>query len=205
MERRWANLYRASLPEERLAVVRALAELTGWPEEQAERTMRETTSSALLQLAEDRIRAVDRPSASRALVHGDVHAGNMLWDGDTCIALIDWKSAGVGDPGVDLGNLRLHLAVQYGLDAARQVLQGWQSESGHSANNLAYWDVVAALNTPAVLWPEAPAFDNRGNRLDPPGATRRRDQFLHEALDQLEPPHRIPRHSRTPPSGGASA
>jgi hypothetical protein len=97
------------------------------------------------------------------------------------------------------------MAIQYGPDAPGQVLQGWQTETGNPALNLDYWDVVAALNTPAVLSPEAPAFDKQGNRIDPPSATRRRDQFLREALGQLEPSHRIPRQSRTPPSVGASA
>lgn len=196
MERRWANLYRASEPAERPAVVQALAELTGWPIEDAERTIEGTVASPLMQLAEDRIYAMDRPPGPTVLVHGDVHGGNILWDEDTSPALIDWKSAGVGDPGVDVGNLRMHMAVQYGLDAAEQVLQGWQTEAGRRPTNQAYWDVVAALNTPAVLWPGAPAFGRHGRRLDPPGATERRNQFLRTALDQLEPSNRIPATSR---------
>ena len=79
----------------------------------------------------------------------------MLWDGDVCLALIDWKTAGVGDPGVDFGELRKQMAITYGLRA-----------SGGSA----YWDVVAALNTPTELWP---------------GATERRDEFLRDALRRL--------------------
>ncbi len=51
-------------------------------------------------------------------------AGTLLWTDDTCITLIDWKTAGVGDPGVDLGGLRLQMALQYGPDAPAHVLHG---------------------------------------------------------------------------------
>lgn len=195
MERRWANLYRAVEPGEKSAVAKALSELTGWSVEQAARTMRGTVSSPLLQLAEDRIRALDRPSGETVFLHGDPWEGNMLWDGETSVALIDWKSAGVGDPGIDLGDLRLQVTIKYGSDAAEHVLHGWQAETGRPATNLACWDTVAALNTPAVLYPGL-ALDGRGAKLDPPAETKRRDQFLRRALDELESSNRIPRSSR---------
>lgn len=116
-------------------------------------------------------------------VHGDVWWGNTRWDGDACLALIDWKDAGAGNPGVDLGNLRLQMALTYGPDTPEQVLDGWQRESGLGATDLPYWDAVAALNTPAVLagWP---GFDRQGNRLDALAVTKRRDAFLRGAIDR---------------------
>lgn len=62
MERRWANLYRACDADQKPAVVRALSELTGWPAEAAQRTLDATGSSPLLQLADDRVRGMDRPT-----------------------------------------------------------------------------------------------------------------------------------------------
>lgn len=189
MERRWANLYRACEADERPAVVQALSELTGWPAPHAQRTLEATGSSPLLQLADDRVRGMDRPAVATVFVHGDVHPGNMRWDGDTCLALIDWKDAGAGDPGVDLGQLRMQMAIRYGPDAAEHVLEGWQAHAGRQATNVAYWDAVAALNTPAVL----------GGLRTPrerAAATQRRDQFLRTALDRLDPPTRVPRASR---------
>jgi aminoglycoside phosphotransferase (APT) family kinase protein len=149
-----------------------------------------------MQLAEDRLLAMDRPSDQTVLVHGDLHAGNMLFDEHSCVALIDWKSAGVGDPGLDLGRLRMNMAIRYGHDAAEQVLRGWEAETGHPAANLAYWDAMSALNTPTVLWPGIPAFDDQGRSLDQSVPTVRRNHFLRTALDHLEPSNRIPRHSR---------
>lgn len=99
----------------------------------------------------------------------------MLWEGDLCVALIDWKTAGVGDPGVDLGSLRMQMALQYGQDAPAHVLEGWQRQAGRAAIEVPYWDAVAALNTPTGMdgWP---------------GSAERRDAFLRTALDQLPPP-----------------
>lgn len=118
-------------------------------------------------------------------VHGDIWGGNMRWSGDTCLALIDWKTAGVGDPGVDLGELRIRMAHQYGLDAAAHVLDGWERERGRQATNVCYWDAVAALNTPTDMagWP---GFDHHGDPVDRRVVTQRRDAFLREALDRLD-------------------
>jgi aminoglycoside phosphotransferase (APT) family kinase protein len=95
----------------------------------------------------------------------------MVWSGSDCRALIDWKTAGVGDPGVDLGELRKQVAYANGADAPRFVLEGWERASGTRAADVAYWDAVAALNTPT--------------ECDPPEHTARRDEFLRAALDRL--------------------
>jgi hypothetical protein len=185
LERRWATLYRASADSGRPAVVNALCELTGWQVDAAIQVMTGTHSTPLLQLADDRIRAMDRPRGETVFVHGDVWGGNMVWRGNTCLALIDWKTAGAGDPGVDLGELRMQMAIQYGPDAPARVLDGWQRESGRLATNVPYWDAVAALNTPAKLdgWP---GFDDQGNPMDGPACTERHDAFLRAALDRLD-------------------
>jgi len=108
-----------------------------------------------------------------SFVHGDVWPGNMVWSGGSVRALIDWKTAGVGDPGVDLGELRKQVAITHGGDAPRHVLTGWERASGSRALDVAYWDAMAALNTPTLL---ADAT-----------ATTRRDAFLRNALERLWP------------------
>jgi hypothetical protein len=136
----------------------------------AERRRGRMPTTHLLQEADERVRSHGVPEASSVLLHGDIWYGNMLWDGDRCVALIDWKTAGVGDPGVDLGNLRLGMA-RYGEDAPGHVLEGWEREAGRAAIAVPYWDAVAALNTPTVL--------------DDAAATECRDTFLRTALDRL--------------------
>lgn len=169
MEARWATLNRACADSERGAVIAALCELTGWSVERARHVLTGPRSTPLLQLAFDRVRGLDRPRGETVFVHGDLWAGNMLWDGDTCVALIDWKTAGAGHPGVDLGNLRMKMATEYGPAAPAHVLDGWERERGRAATDVPYWDAVAALHTPAELddWEEEAAA--RGGAAAPAG------------------------------------
>ena len=136
----------------------------------AERRRGQMPTTPLLHEADERVRSHGVPAAASVFLHGDIWSGNMLWDGDRCVALIDWKTAGVGDPGVDLGNLRLGMA-RYGQDAPAHVLEGWERQAGRAAIAVPYWDAVAALNTPTVL--------------DDSAATECRDTFLRTALERL--------------------
>jgi aminoglycoside phosphotransferase (APT) family kinase protein len=127
-------------------------------------------TSPLLRMADEWIQSMARPQGTTVFVHGDVWPGNLAWIDETSCTLIDWKTAGVGDPGVDIGELRKQIAITYGLDAIAGIVDGWERASGLRATNVAYWDAVAALNTPTELWPTA---------------TPRRDAFLRDALDRL--------------------
>ncbi|MFC7532038.1 phosphotransferase family protein [Actinoplanes sp. GCM10030250] len=128
-------------------------------------------TTALLRLADERVRAVRAPGGPAVFLHGDVWPGNTLLAGADVHALIDWKTAGVGDPGVDLGELRKQVAIRYDDYAPVHVLAGWERAAGARASNIAYWDAVAALNTPTECYS--------------PHATRRRDEFLRAAIAQL--------------------
>ena len=78
---------------------------------------------------------------------------------------------GVGSPGVDLGELRKQVALVNGEDAPRYVLEGWERASDTRAADVAYWDAIAALNTPT--------------ECDPPAHTPRRDELLRAELARL--------------------
>jgi|1186.fasta_scaffold121103_1 aminoglycoside phosphotransferase (APT) family kinase protein len=129
-------------------------------------------TSRLLRTADELIQTFAPPLGRTVFVHGDVWPGNMAWADETRCTLIDWKTAGVGSPGVDIGELRKQIAITYGLTATAAIVHGWEQASGTSATNLAYWDAVAALNTPTTLFSTL--------------ATARRDAFLQAALNRLE-------------------
>jgi aminoglycoside phosphotransferase (APT) family kinase protein len=128
-------------------------------------------TTALLHLADERVRAIKAPDVPVVFVHGDVWPGNTVVVGGGVRALIDWKTAGVGNPGVDLGELRKQVAIRYDDDAPRHVLEGWERASGARADDIPYWDAVAALNTPTESYS--------------PYAARRRDDFLRAAVARL--------------------
>ncbi|WUJ74616.1 aminoglycoside phosphotransferase family protein [Kribbella soli] len=135
-----------------------------------DRRLGQLPTSPLLRQADDLIRSMPRPHGETVFVHGDVWPGNMAWTDDASCTLIDWKTAGVGNPGVDLGELRKQIAITYGATTA-DIVEAWEEASGTAAKNIPYWDAVAALNTPTTLYS--------------PEATARRDAFLAAALDQL--------------------
>jgi aminoglycoside phosphotransferase (APT) family kinase protein len=136
-----------------------------------ERRLGSMPTTPLLQRADALIHGVRATPGPTVFVHGDVWPGNMMWSGSVCRALIDWKTAGVGSPGVDLGELRKQVAFANGEDAPRYVLEGWERASDTRAADVAYWDAVAALNTPT--------------EGDPPAHTSRRNEFLRAALARL--------------------
>jgi aminoglycoside phosphotransferase (APT) family kinase protein len=143
------------------------------------------TSTALLQLADEYVRLHGLPREPTVFVHGDIWPGNTRWLDGTFTALIDWKTAGVGSPGVDLGSLRMQVALRYGLDTADCVREGWEQQMGREASHIYYWDAVAALNTPTIMqgWP---GCDPERHSLGSKAVTARRDAFLSQALDHLD-------------------
>jgi aminoglycoside phosphotransferase (APT) family kinase protein len=136
----------------------------------ADRRAERMPTTPLLRAADELITAHGLPPGEAVYLHGDVWPGNLVWTGDKITALIDWKTAGVGAPGVDLCELRKQVAITFGPDAPALVLDGWERATGTKARDVAYWDAVAALNTPTEL-------DGT--------ATARRDAFLRSALTEL--------------------
>jgi aminoglycoside phosphotransferase (APT) family kinase protein len=148
---------------------------------------RERGASRLLLDAEE-IVACAKPAGERvAFVHGDLWHGNTMWDGNVLSGILDWDCAGAGAAGVDLCSLRCDAAVCFGIEAADLVLAGWEEEAGHPADNVGYWDAIAALSTPLdMAWVAATIADQgRPDLNDGPLLNARRDAFLRQALSGL--------------------
>ncbi|MEQ7125186.1 phosphotransferase [Actinopolymorpha sp. B11F2] len=137
----------------------------------ADRRADRMPTTPLLRKADELITAHGLPPGEPVYVHGDVWPGNLIWTGDDIAALIDWKTAGAGAPGVDLCELRKQVAITFDPEAPAHVLDGWERAAGTRARDVAYWDAVAALNTPTELYDAT--------------ATARRDAFLRSALSNL--------------------
>ncbi len=123
-------------------------------------------------------------------MHGDLWHGNTLWEDDELTAIIDWDSAGVGHPGIDLTSVRLDAALMFGPDAAAEVLAGYLTRAKDlgtpPVTDLAYYDTIAALATPADMegWVANIAGQGRPD-LTAEILVQRRDAFLAAAVDRL--------------------
>jgi hypothetical protein len=186
--RRWAARYQAAAgAAEKEAVVNELHEATGWRLDRIRQSLPKVVTTPLLLAADERLRSMPVPETEPVLLHGDLWFGNTVWTSDTDVGLVDWRSAGVGHYGVDLGAMRTTAVLTYGQFAADAVLDGWQQASGRTATDVAYFDVVVALQTPADMSGRfIEGFHRMGRSdLDPQTAHRRRDTFLQAALDNL--------------------
>ena len=144
-------------------------------------------SSPLMTAGDDLLQRMPAPEDAPVFVHADLWQGNTMWIDDTYNGMIDFEAAGSGSYGVDLGSLRLDTALLHGMEAADHVLRGWEEAAGHAAENVAYWDAVAALNTRADMTGFLPTIHEAG-RTDMNGRrlTERRDAFLRAALESLD-------------------
>jgi aminoglycoside phosphotransferase (APT) family kinase protein len=86
------------------------------------------------------IHAGPAPRHGAVLVHRDFHPGNVLWSGSEVSAVIDWSSASIGAPEVDVAHCRVNLAVALGLDAADRFLSTYAERTGRDEYD-PYWDL----------------------------------------------------------------
>jgi aminoglycoside phosphotransferase (APT) family kinase protein len=105
------------------------------------------------------------PPGRAGYVHRDYHPGNVLWRRGVVTGVIDWQSASIGLPSVDVGHCRLNLC-RYGLEVADDFTRRYEAASGLSYHP--WGDVVAIVGVLDGL-------------RESPGRT---DVVLEEALDR---------------------
>jgi aminoglycoside phosphotransferase (APT) family kinase protein len=79
------------------------------------------------------------------LLHGDFWPGNVLWQDDRLVAVIDWEDAKLGDPLADLAISRLDVAWIFGIEAMNAFTHHYTSRMAIDYTDLPYWDLCAAL------------------------------------------------------------
>jgi aminoglycoside phosphotransferase (APT) family kinase protein len=79
------------------------------------------------------------------LLHGDFWPGNILWQDDKLVAVIDWEDARLGDPLTDFAISRLDILWIFGIDAMNLFTHHYTSMMAIDYTNLPYWDLYAAL------------------------------------------------------------
>jgi len=79
------------------------------------------------------------------LLHGDYWPGNVLWQDEELVAVIDWEDAKLGDPLTDLAISRLDILWIFGIDAMTSFTHHYESTMAIDYAHLPYWDLCAAL------------------------------------------------------------
>ena len=96
----------------------------------------------------------------RQLVHADLHAGNVLWDGTEVTGVLDWPGAALGVALFDEAYAWLDTALAHGrpvADALQAAVDGARRGPSPSGGERSLWRACAlhrALPTPAP-WAEA--------------------------------------------------
>lgn len=103
----------------------------------------------------------NRPGAEAVgLCWGDSKIGNMLFEGERCVGLLDWEMAHLGDPVGDLAwYITLDRALSEGYGVPRlagfppraETVAHWERISGRSARHLPYYAVLCAFEFALIM------------------------------------------------------
>jgi aminoglycoside phosphotransferase (APT) family kinase protein len=97
------------------------------------------------------------PSHRPAFIHRDYHPGNVLWDGTAVTGVVDWATAAIGPPGIDLARMRQNLASHLGADVADAFARAYVAAGGDEGARHPFWDLLDAADSlpdlPADLGP----------------------------------------------------
>ena len=115
-----------------------------------------------------------RPTGPAVFVHRDFHPGNLLWSDSAISGIVDWVNACVGPAGVDLGHLRVNLAILGGVEAADAVDAGDPGWDIEMALGILDWR-AGALDRWVGPWPHIPPNQSRA----------RLERFVGAALARL--------------------
>ncbi len=85
------------------------------------------------------------PHNAPVLLHGDFWPGNLLWQDEQLVAVIDWEDAKIGDPLIDFAISRLDMLTIFGRAAMTLFTQHYQALMAIDYSHLPYWDLYAAL------------------------------------------------------------
>ena len=117
------------------------------------------------------------------LVHEDYWPGNTVWDRGRLAGVIDWATAEVGDPRVDLAQCRLDLAISHGVQVADAFLTAYSEGAPGPLPDIWFFDLLYGLR--ALFYYESwlPGYHDFGlTHLTTELAGERLREFLQRTL-----------------------
>jgi aminoglycoside phosphotransferase (APT) family kinase protein len=107
------------------------------------------------------------PPYRPTFIHRDYHPGNVLWDGTAVTGVVDWATAAIGPPGIDLARMRQNLASHLGADVAGRFTQAYVAAGGDPSARDPFWDLLDAADSLPDLAPhDGPGGGDRGRFED---------------------------------------
>ena len=113
----------------------------------------------VLDLAERWLRERLPPAGRESLVHGDYRVGNVMFDEQGVVAILDWELAHVGDPAEDLGWLCTK-AWRFGSDepggglgSRESLLEAYEKGGGRpvTLDTLRFWEALGSFKVALVF------------------------------------------------------
>ena len=87
-----------------------------------------------------------RPAGRKTFIHRDYHPGNVLLDGTKVTGVVDWLTAALGPPGIDIARMRLNMAFHHGRNAADRFVTAYIAAGGDPSARNPYWDLLDAAD-----------------------------------------------------------
>jgi aminoglycoside phosphotransferase (APT) family kinase protein len=138
----------------------------------------------------DRMQQVLRANLDRiellpfTLIHADYWSGNTIWSRNKLQGVIDWSDSKIGDPRADISEMRLDLAIGYGIEVADQFATDCE-RLGENVCDLWYFDLYRGMRAIQEYdwWLEG-YHDMRQTHLTAEIAGERLRAFLGRALEE---------------------
>ena len=69
-----------------------------------------------------------------ACIHRDYHPGNVLWQAGRVTGIVDWASASIGSPSIDVAHCRANLLGRFDVEVADRFTHHWEELTGRRFN-----------------------------------------------------------------------
>lgn len=122
------------------------------------------------------VAALDPPPAPSRFIHRDYHQGNTLWEGGLLTGIVDWTTGCSGPAAIDLAQMRVNLAWEFGLGTADAFLDAWRAVADDASEYHPFWDVLDAVD-----W----LGDGELDEPVPAGGHERYESFVARILAEL--------------------
>ncbi|MEQ7123355.1 phosphotransferase [Actinopolymorpha sp. B11F2] len=128
----------------------------------------------------DRLRLLG-PAQPEVLCHGDFHPGNVLFDGDAVVGVVDWSGARIEPAESDVANCRVELAL-IGGDLPDLFAADYAEARGRPLEHLPLWDALAGAGTMSWLPYAGEKVNQAGAEITREQALVRIERFVDDAL-----------------------